>query len=58
MDEPMARDDDLAEKPFDPEMTESDEANAPDDTGRTAGAGELSADEGSRSGGEQDEVGI
>ena len=28
-------DSDLTEKPFDPEMTEEDEANAPDDTGPT-----------------------
>ncbi|MDQ3880008.1 MAG: hypothetical protein M3295_02870 [Chloroflexota bacterium] len=28
--------DDLLDKPFDPEMTEDDEANAPDDTGPTA----------------------
>ena len=31
-------DSDLTDKPFDPEMTEEDESNAPDDTGPTAGS--------------------
>ncbi len=37
MDEPMSREPDLTERPFDPEMTETDEANAPDETGPTIG---------------------
>ncbi len=58
MEEPMARNDDLAGKPFDPEMTEGDEANAPDDTGRTSDASELASETGARSGSDQEEVGI
>ncbi len=48
MEERMARTDDLADKPFDPEMTEGDEANAPDDTGRTTAPGEISGETASR----------
>ena len=36
MEERMNPSDELAERSFDPEMTEPDEANAPDDTGPTA----------------------
>ncbi len=59
MEEPMARTDDLAEKPFDPEMTEPDEANAPDDTGPTAEGGNLGGGgTPGREAGDQEEVGI
>ena len=58
MEEPMARTDDLADKPFDPEMTEPDEANAPDDTGRTSDPSELAEQAGGRPAADQEEVGI
>ena len=57
MDEPMASNEDLTQRPFDPEMTETDEANAPDDTGPTAAADDL-AGQGSGDSMNQDEVGI
>lgn len=37
MEERMAPGEDLTEGAFDPEMTETDEANAPDETGPTVG---------------------
>ena len=58
MDEPMARNDDLVDKPFDPEMTEQDEANAPDDTGRTADASELADEARDRPASDQEEIGV
>ena len=52
----MAGNEDLAQRPFDPEMTETDEANAPDDTGPTAEADDLSGG-GSEPAGDQEEIG-
>ena len=58
MDEPMTRNEDLADRPFDPEMTETDEANAPDDTGPTAAPDDLAPSGEPAGTGDQDEVGI
>lgn len=58
MDEPMAGNEDLAQRPFDPEMTETDEANAPDDTGPTAAADDLTGDTSGGVSSDQEEVGI
>ena len=57
MDEPMARDSDDSGQAFDAEMTETDEANAPDDTGPTHGHDSPVGDERTESS-DRDQVGI
>ena len=60
MDERTTPGDELAGGTFDAEMTEPDEANAPDDTGPTAGPAEVAPELPSMdsSSPRQDEVGI
>ena len=58
MDERPAPETEPLEGTFDPEMTEEDEANAPDDTGPTARDAETLTEGGAGRGNTSEEVGI